>query len=749
MDFDVAEDRDGVRLTWNNVPQLRLQHLKNVVPLTCLYSPLRPAAPVLPSLEISRCRQCKAFVNPYAIVLGEMWLCQFCLFMNRSTSAVPAYSTVEYDLGRASQHPPIYLYVVDTCFEGPDVEDAFALLIDGLAESLENLPEGSLVGLVSFGKHVFVHDLANQRLYAFNGDKEYTLEDIKNVLDITREKGLARGTHNFSLLEPIESAETSLLAIFDNLNNNAFPHKTGTRLERATGCAMRVAALCLQAVIDESAGGRMLCFIGGAATYGPGKIVGTPLKEPMRLHHDIERVSAYLARMDLLRVAKVDVALHTLAKAFYAQTAQILVRCGMSCDVFVGLYDQVGLFEMEAVCSSTGGTVVMCDSFGTAIFRQSFLRFMATTSALNASLEVRVPDNLKVQGLIGHALPLELKKEHYAAKSVLDQAIGHGNTISWKLCLVDPQLTYALYFDKLDLKPGHTFVQFIFYYQHLSEMRLRVTTVPLSVVADGDLAAMEHGFDQTAALVACARQAFARLNLEGRSTFDHHDVEKHLDKLLVDFCKRFGLYTKGVSELFQLSSQYSLVPTCMYHLRRLPFVRVFNNSPDETSFIKHAFMHEDTNNCMVMMQPTLFLYDIELGSDESDFEVVHLDLSSLGATKILLLDTFFHILIFHGSTVAQWRNSKYHELEEYEYFRDFLEAPKREAMEILSERFPLPRFISCDEGGSQARFLMAKLNPSTTYSTVPGQLDGQQVVKTDDKLFQEFMLHIQRHVVGK
>jgi hypothetical protein len=29
--------------------------------------------------------------------------------------------------------------------------------------------------------------------------------------------------------------------------------------------------------------------------------------------------------------------------------------------------------------------------------------------------------------------------------------------------------------------------------------------------------------------------------------------------------------------------------------------------------------------------------------------------------RILLLDTFFHILIFHGDTIAQWRKAGYHE----------------------------------------------------------------------------------------
>ena len=54
----------------------------------------------------------------------------------------------------------------------------------------------------------------------------------------------------------------------------------------------------------------------------------------------------------------------------------------------------------------------------------------------------------------------------------------------------------------------------------------------------------------------------------------------------------------------------------------------------------------------------------------------------------MLLDTFFQILIYHGAQVAEWRKAGYHEQEEYQYFKEFLEAPKREAMMLLMDRFP-------------------------------------------------------------
>lgn len=67
------------------------------------------------------------------------------------------------------------------------------------------------------------------------------------------------------------------------------------------------------------------------------------------------------------------------------------------------------------------------------------------------------------------------------------------------------------------------------------------------------------------------------------------------------------------------------------------------------------------------------------------------------------------------------------------------------------DRFPIPRYIVCDQNGSQARFLLSKLNPSTThmsatmYGSAPGAGNGQAIF-TDDVSLQVFMEHLKRLV---
>ena len=89
---------------------------------------------------------------------------------------------------------------------------------------------------------------------------------------------------------------------------------------------------------------------------------------------------------------------------------------------------------------------------------------------------------------------------------------------------------------------------------------------------------------------------------------------------------------------------------------------------------RHVLNEEDVNNSLTMIQPTLMSYTFDVPP-----QPVLLDSVSIKPDVILLLDTFFHILIFHGETIAQWRKAGYQEQEGYENFKELLEAPVRDA----------------------------------------------------------------------
>jgi len=93
-----------------------------------------------------------------------------------------------------------------------------------------------------------------------------------------------------------------------------------------------------------------------------------------------------------------------------------------------------------------------------------------------------------------------------------------------------------------------------------------------------------------------------------------------------------------------------------------------------TRLCRHVLNEEDVNNSLIMIQPTLMSYTFDTPP-----RPVLLDSVSLKPDAILLLDTFFHILIFHGEQVAKWRKLGYQDQEGYENLRNLLDAPLADA----------------------------------------------------------------------
>lgn len=87
------------------------------------------------------------------------------------------------------------------------------------------------------------------------------------------------------------------------------------------------------------------------------------------------------------------------------------------------------------------------------------------------------------------------------------------------------------------------------------------------------------------------------------------------------------------------------------------------------------------------------------------------------------------LLLFLFQTIAQWRKAGYQEMAEYENFKQLLQAPLDDAQEILQTRFPMPRYVDTEHGGSQARFLLSKVNPSQTHNNLYawGQVQSQNI----------------------
>ncbi|XP_018791464.1 PREDICTED: protein transport protein Sec23A isoform X1 [Bactrocera latifrons] len=769
------EDRDGVRLTWNVWPSSRIDAGRLVVPLACLYQPLKER-PDLPPIQyepvLCTRANCRAILNPLCQVdyRAKLWVCNFCFQRNpfppqyaaiseqhQPAELIPGFSTIEYTITRAPCMPPVFIFLVDTCMD----EEELDALKDSLQMSLSLLPPNALVGLITFGKMIQVHELGAEgcsKSYVFRGTKDLTAKQVQDMLGIGRSTSAAPGQPGQQMagpgqqrpaaaaappanrfLQPISKCDSALGDLLSELQRDPWPVPQGKRYLRSTGAALSIAVGLLECTYPNT-GARIMSFVGGPCSQGPGQVVDDELKHPIRSHHDIQKDNARYMKKAIK---------HYDALALRAATN------GHCIDIYSCALDQCGLMEMKQCCNSTGGHMVLGDSFNSSLFKQTFQRVFARDArgdlkmAFNGTLEVKCSRELKISGGIGSCVSLNVKNS-----SVSDVEIGMGNTVQWKMCTVNPSSTMAFFFEVVNQhaapmpQGGRGCIQFITQYQHANgQRRIRVTTLARNWAdATTNLPYISAGFDQEAAAVIMARMVVYRAE-----TDEGPDILRWVDRQLIRLCQKFGEYSKDDPNSFRLAQNFSLFPQFMYHLRRSQFLQVFNNSPDETTFYRHMLMREDLTQSLIMIQPILYSY-----SFNGPPEPVLLDTSSIQPDRILLMDTFFQILIYHGETIAQWRALKYQDMPEYENFKQLLQAPVDDAQEILQTRFPMPRYIDTEHGGSQARFLLSKVNPSQTHNNmyaygqppIGQSTDGGAPVLTDDVSLQLFMEHLKKLAVS-
>merc|ERR1711962_492714 len=302
-------------------------------------------------------------------------------------------------------------------------------------------------GLVTFGKMIQVHELGCEgisRSYVFRGTKDYTTKQVQEMLGIGKgapgpagpqgPPGQPRGPGGQPVppanrfLQPVHKCDMSLTDLLGELQRDPWPVSTGKRPLRSTGVALSIAVGLLEASYPNC-GGRIMTFLGGAASQGPGQVVDDELKNPIRSHHDIEK--------DNIKFMK-------KATKHYDTLAKRAADNGHAIDLYACSLDQTGLLEMRACCNMTGGNMVMGDSFNSSLFKQTYQRVFSKDTkgefkmAFNATLEVKVSRELKISGAIGPCVSGGKKDG-----SISEIEIGIGNTSAWKFCALNPSTTQA------------------------------------------------------------------------------------------------------------------------------------------------------------------------------------------------------------------------------------------------------------------------------------------------------------------
>nr|CDS31096.2 protein transport protein Sec23A [Hymenolepis microstoma] len=666
-----TEANDGIRFSWNTWPASRVDAGQLVVPISCLYTPMKERENLPPiTYDPVVCTRCRCILNPFCQIdiRSKSWSC--CLCSSRNTfppqydgmseqnlpaELMPQFTTIEYTITKAPAPPPVFLVVMDTCLE----EAEFNALRNAILQLITQLPPNCMIGLITFGRMVHIHELNSGSIaksWVFKGTKDYIGEQLQSMLGLGRNGTAVRSpgppinhVNPGSLpqnrfLQPIESCSASLVELLSELAPDPWPVPQGHRTLRSCGAAVSIAVGLLEAAFPNT-GARILTFLGDPGTQGPGTIIDDDLKNIIRSHHDVEKDNCPYMRK---------------AIKHYEGLANRAAQNGHVVDIFSCHLDQTGLHEMRYLVNYTGGNMTMCDSFASNLFIQSFQIFLSKDVAghfkmgFTGQLEVKTSRELKVSGCIGSCFSANVK-----TPSTSENEVDIGHTSVWRLNGLTPSSTLGIFFEitqphgqaNASGRTGRAYVQLVTQYQHASgQRRIRVTTACRQCID----AATQHpylvaGFDQEAAAVLIARMAMFKAE-----TADGRDALRWLDRQLIKLCRKFGEYHKDDAASFRLPDEFSFFPQFMFHLRRSSFIQVFNNSPDETAYYRHVLNTEDCSNALLMIQPSLIAFKMD-GTDEP----VLLDSTSIQPDTVLLMDSFFHILIYVGENIAKWRKAGY------------------------------------------------------------------------------------------
>lgn len=738
MDFTAIEQSEGVRFIWNNIPHSRLESSLNIIPLSTLLTPFNVRETPVTRVELRPivCQGCQMVANRCCMpdYLQMRWDCSNCSHRNIIPANYKEFihqgnlvsefmnenATLEFKIGQGV--PIVWFIIVDTCIEEADME----IVKQNLTERLAGV-ERVQIGFMTVGRHVAIHDLASEFLNEtiINGESDYTAEKLRALLQL---KVFSQTTQNNNrFIRPIENCREKLNKIIKRLKVNKFDTKPNMRVLRATGTALNAASIVL-----ESFGGvgRLSAIIGGPCTFGQGKIVSEMLAENYRDHTDLE-----------LNVDKIDA--FKKSQKFYDGILERLIKVGVTCDLFAFSLDQFGCAEMKNMVEKSGGIVVNQEQFVGEVFEKSLEKYVTQLlgegAVFGAGLKILTSKDFFISGALG---PLKLTQKATGIPSDADNLIGEtgGNDFFMGGC--SSSSTYLFFFGhktaEISSKNKAAYFQYqITYIDKNGHRVLRVATFQREIVTDKKMSIA--GFDQEAA-IAC----ISRLSAFKSERVEVVDLVYWLNSVLIKFVRRFSTCEKDKPDTLQIPDEISLIPQFMYYFRKSYFVQKFATSVDESALYKMTLNRESLNNMLVMIQPALFQYDLQ----EAEPRPVLCDFESLKPDIVLLVDTYFYLLIWRGVNVHGWHQEKMHEQPEYEHLNYLFTQPLDDAKIILEDRLPVPKVVTCYQGSPDERILKSKLNPPSAQSGNDLYRNDENYI-TDDVNMKTFMDYLTKLVVKK
>ncbi|KAJ3450039.1 protein transport protein sec23 [Anaeramoeba flamelloides] len=692
--------------------------------------------------------------------------------INKTIEMLSSSTTIEYILTNndSQMSDPCFLFLIDLCCSKKELDSVKAAIIKGT----EQLPLNSQIALVTCGANIAVYDFSNKyntKTYQLYGSRTLDFDQIQELLflnprfeedsessDTESENDSENETERFvgganKYFRALSEIKTTIPEIFQDLQPEYWPVEHDLRSKNSFGNATKVAITLMaskfrlfnlmdlaEKIPKGILSGRVISFLSGPPTVGGGIIVDRKKSNFFLSHNDLEKKSS-----------KLDVKPFN----YYNNLANIISMIGITFDLFACSYDQVGCYQMQPLVSKSGGHLLIGEQFASDEFSKSFDSFLKNFTKyenlkFNSIVEVNTTPELQIMGTISNCYALDRSKN---AKIDEKEIIGTGKTNRWKINYLDPQTTLAIYFSIANKKnnplPNNKLglIQFKTMSIDLNgNQRIRITTSAHNYSSfQTDQKKCIFGFDQEAATVLISRMAVWK-----RETEKNGHVVRWIDRSTINLCKNVAQYKKKDIHSFNLPSTFLKFPLYMYHLRRSPFLDKFGKSPDQSTFLKLNLLRQNISNSMKMIIPLFQSYSLNNISPT----VEKLEMNSIKSDNILLLDTFFHILIHNGSDIITRNNNHNNNnnnnndvIKDSQIVNNFIEKPIHDAKLFSNNRFPYPKIIQCKEGSSQSRILLSKLSPNENTNLQYGS--EQKSTLTDLCTFEFFFDYLKRVVVGK
>ena len=218
--------------------------------------------------------------------------------------------------------------------------------------------------------------------------------------------------------------------------------------------------------------------------------------------------------------------------------------------------------------------------------------------------------------------------------------IGIGGTSRWKVNVLDEVSSLACYFQLQDVPNGNneaSFIQFtVRYVNSIGHSKTAVFTTVRNRIEN-----IEEAFNVDVTANGVMRQALERI----KTSEDVQDVQHWLDNCLLDIEQQ--PQSAG-------SSKWQELAAFIGDLKHSPLITGASFSPDEIAYMRFWGKRQTLGYSRLIIQPKLYCATVE------DEHLLEIPLSSncLACNRILVLYSFFHVVIWYGEWIAAWKNGE-------------------------------------------------------------------------------------------